>query len=479
LGRLTRVGLCEGCVPVTQSKRMRVSSAAPWAILVGSAVLLPSLTAQAVEEGLDIYTEHPRLFLRPQRLRLLQRERDRRTTRWIQFETLMAGKAPMPEMGFAQALYYQVSGNEEAGKQAVRWALGPASDLRQLALVFDWCQAALGEAQSKTLAAKIVKSMAASERDKRLSAVRDRTLAAVALAGHQNEVSGKQINWLANSWWRGEMVPGIKGGRDMVPRESVYALIEILHAVRDNTNVDFRDPVPGYFKGLPIFHLLTHYPATFAAPEGEYRIPVAKGVREPDLTIAAMSRAAELCMVAYDNNAPESQVLQGWLMHDNFIMRGTLGVAYEFLWANPYQPGLSYYLVPLLFHDDMFGRLFIRTSWEENAKWLGYFDGELQYFDDGRPTILNPQLSLAPINLSEGVVMSASYAKKFKITLEEGETLFVVALKPRQAYEIEVDDEEMREQVSDPGGILSIQLPAKVPIGVRMREARRQGQSPR
>src|SRR5436190_10704860 len=193
---------------------MRVSLVVRWAILFGSVVLLPSVTAQSVEEGLDIYTEHPRLFLRPQRLRLLQRERDRRTTRWIQFETLMAGKAPMPETGFAQALYYQVSGNEDAGKQAVRWALGPASDLRQLALVFDWCQAALSETQSKTLAAKIVKSMAASERDKRLSAVRDRALAAVVLAGHQNDVSSKQLNWLANSWWRGEMVPGIKGGRD-------------------------------------------------------------------------------------------------------------------------------------------------------------------------------------------------------------------------------------------------------------------------
>src|SRR5439155_24802796 len=137
---------------------MRVSLVVRWAILFGSVVLLPSLTAQAVEEGLDIYTEHPRLFLRPQRLRLLQRERDRRTTRWPQFETLMAGKAPMPEMGFAQALYYQVSGDEEAGRQAVRWALGPATDLRQLALVFDWCQGALSEPQSKALAAKIVKA---------------------------------------------------------------------------------------------------------------------------------------------------------------------------------------------------------------------------------------------------------------------------------------------------------------------------------
>src|SRR6266849_3152577 len=116
--RLARVGVCGRCVPVTQSKRMRVSLVVRWAILFGSVVLLPSLTAQAVEDGLDIYTEHPRLFLRPQRLRLLQRERERRTTRWIQFETLMAGKALMPEMGFAQALYYVIGGDQEAGRQA-------------------------------------------------------------------------------------------------------------------------------------------------------------------------------------------------------------------------------------------------------------------------------------------------------------------------------------------------------------------------
>ena len=434
--------------------------------------MIPCLTGQSVEDSLDIYTEHPRLFLRPQRLRLLRRERDRRTTRWQQFETLMAGKAPMPEMGFAQALYYQVSGDEEAGRQAVRWALGPASDLRQLALVFDWCQGALSEPQSKTLAAKIVKAIASSERNKGLAAVRDRALAAVALAGHQPEVSSRQMDVLVNTWWRKEIVSGLKGGRDMVPRESIYALFEILHAVRDNVNVDLRDPVPGYFKGLPIFHLLTYYPATFAAPEGEYRVPVVKGVREPDLQRATMSRVAELCMVAYDNNAPESQILQGWLMHDNFILRGTFGAPYEFLWANPYQPGLSYYLVPLLFHDDMFGRLFMRSSWEESAKWLGYFDGELQYFDNGRPTVLSPQLMQAPIELPEAVVLSPSYAKKFKITLDEGETVFIVGLKPRQAYEIEVDDEEMREETTDPGGILSLQLPVKVSIGVRMREAK-------
>ena len=440
-----------------------------WALLAAAISL-----AQSNDESFDVYTEHPRLFLTAQRLKLLKRERERRTTRWLQIETLMNGKAVMPEPGFANALYYQVSGDRQFATQAIRWGLGPAGDLRQLALVFDWCQDALTESQSKELAAKLVRQLAASERDQNVPAVRDRALAAIALAGHRPDVSKRLIEWLVQTWWRGQVAPGLKSGRDLVPRDAVYALFEMMHAVRDNVNIDLRDSAPGFFKGLPIFHLVSYYPASFPAAESEYRIPATKGVPpEPDLPRAARSRAAELAMVAYDNNAPESQVLQGWLMHDNFMMRGTYGVTYEFLWANPYQPGLSYYLTPLVFHDELFGRLFVRSSWEENARWLGYFGRELQIFDEGKLTVLNPQLSLQPISLGEAMVLSANYARKFKITIQDGETVFVVALKPRQAYEIEVDDEEMREESTDAGGILSLQLPSKVAIGVRMREVNR------
>ena len=432
------------------------------------------MVAQSNDESLDVYTEHPRLFLTAQRLKLLKRERERRTTRWLQIETLMTGKAVMPEPGFANALFYQVSGDRQYATQAIRWALGPGSDLRQLALVFDWCQDALTEPQSKDLAAKLVKSFAASERSQSVPAIRDRALAAIVLAGHRPDISKRVLEWLIQTWWRGQITAGLKVGRDLIPRDTVYALFEILHAVRDNVNIDLRDSVPGFFKGLPIFHLVSYYPASFPAAESEYHIPAARVVPpEPDLLQAALSRAAELSMVAYDNNAPESQILQGWLMHDNFMMRGTFGVTYEFLWANPYQPGLSYFLTPLVFHDDLFGRLFIRSSWEENAKWLGYFDGQLQVFDEGKPTVMNPQLSLEPLVLPEAIVLTAGYARKFKMTVQEGESVFVVALKPRQAYEIEVDDEEMREESTDPGGILSLQLPSKVAVGVRIREAKK------
>ena len=452
---------------------MRPVFLATWSILLGSTAFLSLLPAQAPEDSLDIYTEHPRLFLRPQRLKMLQRERERRSARWVQLETLVAGKAPMTEMGFAQALYFQITGDKEAGTRAIAWALGPATDLRQLALVFDWCQASLTEAQSKALVAKLVRSMAASERDRSVSAARDRALAAVALSGHDQDASSKQLESLVRNWWSKEIVPGLKSGRDMVSREALYPLFELLHAIRDNTNVDLRDTVPFYFKDLSILHLLSYYPASFPAAEGEYRIPAVKAVKEPDLGAATMSRAAEFCMVAYDTNAPQSQSLQGWLLHDNFQLHGLLGTPYEFLWANPYQPGLSYFHLPLIVHDDLFGRLFVRSSWEDSSKWLGYFNGELQVFEDGRPAILNPRTALAPIVLTGAVVLPANYARKFTITIpEEGDSVFVVALKPRQAYEIEVDDEEMREESTDTGGILILQLPAKTPVGVRIREAK-------
>src|ERR1700719_942259 len=96
-------------------------------------VLPPLLPAQNPPEEYRVYTEHPRLFLRPQRLRLLKRERERQSMRWRQFDALVSGNAAMPEPGFALGLYYAVTGNAAVGKRALDWALGPGSDLRQLA----------------------------------------------------------------------------------------------------------------------------------------------------------------------------------------------------------------------------------------------------------------------------------------------------------------------------------------------------------
>jgi hypothetical protein len=435
---------------------------------------LPSLLP-GQEQSLRVDGAHPRIFLVPRRLKLLRRERERQSLRWNQFQLLMAGKAPMPEPGFANALYYQVSGNPESGRQAVRWALGSGADLRQLSLVFDWCQDILTEAESKALAAKLARVIQQTRRDSSVSAVRSRLLAAVALAGYLPDVADRELEQVVRKWWEVQIAPALNAGHLALPLDESYALLEILHVVRDNCDIDLRDAAVQFFKDLPMVHLLSHYPASFPASENEYRIPATlRPTSEPDLRQAALSRAAELSMVAFDSNGPGSQILQGWLLNDNFLLRGTFGAPYEFLWANPYQPGLSYYHAPLFVHDELFGRLFVRSSWEESATWLGYFGGELQLFENGQAAVVDPHLDAEPLPLAAAVILFGAHSQKFKVAVAGDEPVFVVGLKPRQNYLIEVDNEEMTEEQTDPGGILPLDLPHQAETGVRFREARPQ-----
>ncbi|HVN04686.1 MAG TPA: hypothetical protein VMT86_09735 [Bryobacteraceae bacterium] len=414
---------------------------------------------------------HPRIFLGARRLKLLKRESERQSLRWNQFNLLMAGKAPMPEPGFASALYYAVSGNREAGEHAAAWAVGPGADLRQLALVFDWCQDVLTADQSKALAAKLVRGIQQSRPDTSVSAIRSRLLAAVALSGFVTGIPEREFDRVVQQWWEGAIVPALASGREVLTVDDLYPLMEILHVVRDNFNEDLREAAPGYFRDLGTTQLLSYYPATYPAGENEYRIPVTHHPGSgPDLRRAALSRAAELSMVSYDTNAAGSQFLQGWLMNDNFLLRGTFGAPYEFLWANPYQPGLSYYQAPLVIHDSLFGRLFVRSSWEESATWLGWFGGELQVFNEGRVTDLDPQDETEPLDLGRAMILFGSHTLKFKVTVPRQEPVFVVGLRPRRNYLIEVDDEELAEASTDPGGILALDLPHDAEVGVRLRE---------
>lgn len=436
--------------------------------------LLPCLAVflglwQAPAQDFKIYTEHPRLFLRPQRLRLLKREKERQSMRWEQFELLMAGKAAMPEAGFALALYYQVSGNQEAGQEAIRWALGAGAELRQAALVFDWCQPLLDPQQSKALAGRLQRGIEPAAGARGLANVRTRVLAAVALADHLPGTPEAVLRGVVEQWWNREMVPALKAGRNLVARDDLYALLEMLHALRDNLNLDLRESVPGFFKQLPLYDLLSYYPASYPAAENEYRIPASPGA-QPDLRRAALARAAEFAMLAYDPNAVENQYLQGWLMHDRFLLRGAFGIPYEFLWANPYHPGLSYYNLPPGFHDELFGRLFLRSSWDDNAFWLGYFDRQLQVFEKGAPRVVPLESARNPIVVGDAAVIAARSPLRFRLS-SEVRTVFVIGLAPLGGYDVEVDDEEMREETTDRGGILKLDFPAGLRGGVRIKPA--------
>jgi hypothetical protein len=422
-------------------------------------------------EPVVVFTEHPRLFLRAARLRLLQRERERASARWQQLDAYITGGAPLPESGFAHALYYQISGNASEGRRAIAWALGPAprQDLRQLALVYDWCQKLLTEPERKELETRMAQGIASAARDTGVAAVRSRVLAAVALYDHVRETPNHELASVVHNWWEGTVAPALCAGRPAVHREDAYALWEILHAIRDNTNVDLREACPRFFKRFPLEHLMSHYPAAYPGEDNDFRITASRKTGEPDLQDATLSRAAELAMVAFDTNAEESQYLQGWLMHDQFSLRSPLGAPYEFLWANPYQPGLSYTLLPLVYHNEDSGTVFARSDWEESAVWFGYFDGVAQSFRDGRLQSLNPSAG-PPIVIESAVIYFG--ASKFRVRLEEGQNaVVIVGLAPRRKYQVEIDDEEVAEEITDAGGVLVLDLLHGKEVGVRLREA--------
>jgi hypothetical protein len=438
-------------------------------VLVLASLLLLPLRSQTDEEY-RVYTDHPRLILTSQRLRLLKRERERESQRWRQFDLLVKGSAQMPEPGFALALYYAIAGDGAAGKRAIDWALGPGGDLRQLALVYDWCQPVLTPKQSEALSSKI-HQLLEKPVGEGLSARRDRILAWIAIADDGQHSEEAPLRDMVRQWWRAQYAPTLADGRTVLPLSDVYALLEVLHTVRDNLKLDLRDDAPEYFHHLPRYLIAGNYPAPYRAPESEFRIPVYQGNSQPDLNGAALARAAGLSMVAYDSNGLDNQFLQGWLIQDRFLLMNAFGAPYEFLWANPYQPGLSYYQLPLVFHDPNSGALFVRSGWDEDADWFGLYGGEAELFHDGHVTVVNQGVSGSsrpkPMQLGDASVIFGRVPFQFSM---DGGTILVIGLKSRHKYLVETDDEEMREISTDRAGTFLLQYPTGRMAGIRVHE---------
>ncbi len=77
---------------------------------------------------------------------------------------------------------------------------------------------------------------------------------------------------------------------------------------------------------------------------------------------------AALLLVAVAPNARSSQFLQGWAMEDRFTVHDGPGVVYEFLYADPYLPGVSYQnMDPWSYRP---GSLHARSDWSPDACWV-------------------------------------------------------------------------------------------------------------
>src|SRR5581483_9404963 len=119
--------------------------------------------------------------------------------------------------------------------------------------------------------AKIVRGMQSAAKDMTCGAVRTRILAAIAVSGESSDVPERELNQLVHTWWERQITPALNAGQESLTLDDTYPLFEMLHALRDNLNVDLRETSPHFFRDLSMLHLLSYYPASFPAGENEYR----------------------------------------------------------------------------------------------------------------------------------------------------------------------------------------------------------------
>ena len=163
------------------------------------------------------------------------------------------------------------------------------ADLRQQALVYDWCQDLLSEPQNRDLAARLQRGIAELASNDAIAAVRARAMAAVALFDHVPQIPRQELENVVRKWWARKVAPDLAAGRNVVAREDAYALYELLHVLRDNTNVDLRESARTFFRGFPTEHLVSYYPApwkrrkttTISAPPAAQESPICARPRFP------------------------------------------------------------------------------------------------------------------------------------------------------------------------------------------------------
>ena len=439
--------------------------------LLGLIAFAGSLGAQA---DFRVYTDHPRLFLEPDRLQRLVRDVERETPRWLRLADLLAAEAPMPEAAVAQALAFRVANDEARGRRAVEQmllrakagTLGDPGVLRQAALVFDWCYELLNDEELTTLAkamgaqAELQSQLAGTE----LGRVRDGLLASVALAGDWEGAEPAIGSFLENQW-KQDLVPLLQAGELTDYGEDLIALLEISHAVRRNLERDLWRDVPLVFRSLPDVRILQYTDETAETEEGRVRLRVLPETDEPEHE-AMLGRIAEMMLVAYDSNARPFQFLQGWLRNDSLTLTGLTGTLYEFLWINPYLPGLSPSSGLLTAHDEVRGRIFARQGWDEDDLWLGYWDGRLRLIAGGELMEVSVSDKQAPLLFPGVSVVLPEMDTKIDVAISEPAmaifpTIYLVGLKEGRGYNVRVQKQDWRLVTAERGGIVVIRNTAE------------------
>ena len=437
--------------------------------LLAAAVCVPAAFPQAEYR---VYTDRPRLFLDAGRLSRLQREIERNSLRWQTLAELAASGASFPEKPLLDALLYRLQGDERARQSALAWSRAPAAqgidnaaELRRAALVYDWLHDASDPQEQQALRNALARALETllPQAGLDVGLIRSGLLAAIALAGDW-EGSERALAQLLGVHWKADVEEPLARGELTDDGAALIAVLEACHALRYNLDIDPWRRTPAAFRTLAQTRLLSYYPFAIDTPQGRARRPaVFRGDEDRARAQAPLYRIAEMLLVAYEANSREFQFIQGWIRNDSYSLRLPPDALYEFLWVNPYLPGIPPQSAPLLAHDTLRGRLFGRSNWENDGFWLGYVDGRLEIASGGRAATVDAADRQAPLLFPGAAVVPVSVPAKLTLALPKedadsltGGRVYLIGLNPGETYALKINNRRPRLMEAGAGGIVVI-----------------------
>jgi len=441
--------------------------------------LLPLAASARAQAEYRVYEDHPRIFLEPERLVRLRRDVDRQSLRWQALHEMIQTGAAFEEQPLVDALLYQTEGDARAGRRAVQWCLasapdgvGSSAELRMLALAYDWCHDLFDPADKSAVGGAMASAIEDVVPRANLGPglIRAAILGSIALAGDWDG-SEAALGALLETHWEADIRPGLEDGRIADDAGAMIAALEAGLAVRHNLDRDLLKPGFAALRALARCRLLSYYPADIETAEGRMRRPSRFGPDEAAARLQApLDRIVEMLTVAYEANLREFQFVQGWIRDEAYLPRSTLLAPYEFLWVNPYLPGLTAESSPLIAHDSVRGRLFGRSTWEWPTTWIGYSEGRLEILAGGELSTTESMGGLSPVFFEEAVVVPLRPPGRVVLSWEpsrdkapESVTVYLIGLAEGETYGLRIAGREPRLIRAGPGGIAIVRSDPGVP----------------
>ena len=445
-------------------------------VAIACCALLACVGRASGQAEFRVYEEHPRLFLDAGRLARLSKEVDRQSLRWRALRAHVDAGTVFPEQPLVDALRFQVEGDEVAGERAVEWSrelaedrIATASDLRLAALVYDWCHqlfdAATRETVGDAMAGAVGEVLPQGGLDPGL--LRAAILASISLAGDW-EGSEAALSELLGTHWQNEIRPALRLGGLSDDGAALIAILETSLAVRRNLETDLLRPAAQALAALVRTRLLGYYPLDIETSGGIARRPSRFGTDEQLASVQApLYRIADMLLVAYESNLREFQFLQGLVHDDRYLLRSPMALPYEFLWVNPYLPGLTPQSAPMLAHDPVRGRLYARLGWQRPSTWIGYAQGRLQVLSGDELSATADFESLSPMYFPDAAVVPVVPPAKVVLSWQGGRknapetaAIYFIGLREDETYSLRVGGRAARLVQAGKGGILVLRSDA-------------------